>query len=204
MGLFRQAMPYFPYVFHPITVLGVGIAVLVHYEWARQEADRRALWRRLGVFAGAGVLSVLPSAAFMAATGQGVRETTKGNAWQVDALVATGLFVVAGAVWLAWWWYDWGSLVPDAMAVLAAVTVPYAALSPVWNVSGHVMIALMPTLFFTLVDRRFWPSLAVPVVMVPNRVVLDAHTWPQAVGGFLVAAVVVVGTYRLQTGRVVG
>lgn len=124
---------------------------------------------------------------------------TRGNAWQVDALVASGLLVAAGVSWWLWRRYEWGSLVPDAMVALAAVTLPYIALSPFWNVSGHVIMALMPALFLTLVDRRFWPLLAVPVSMVPNRVFLSAHTWAQSIGGFLIAAAVVVGVRVLQT-----
>jgi membrane-associated phospholipid phosphatase len=203
MGLLRQAMVYYPYVFHPITVLGVGIALLIYLEWDRQDADAGALWRRLGALAGAGLLSLAPTAAFMLVTGKGPMQTTRGNAWQIDSLVASGLFIVAGLLWAVWWWYDWGSLVPDGMETLAAVTAPYMVLSPVWNVSGHVIIALMPTLYLTLVDRRFWPSLAIPLVMVPNRILLGTHTWAQTIGGFLIAAVVVVGLTRLQTGDLV-
>ncbi|WP_208023519.1 hypothetical protein [Halorussus pelagicus] len=55
-------------------------------------------------------------------------------------------------------------------------------------------------LYLTLVERRFWPTLAVPVVMVPNRVYLGAHDWAQSVVAVLVVAAVVVGVFRYQTG----
>jgi membrane-associated phospholipid phosphatase len=198
MSLLSPAMEYYPYVFHPITVLGVGILVLIYLEWARQGADRGTLYRRFGAFVGAGAMALIPTVAYMSITGKGIMETTKGNAWQVDALVASGIMIAAGTTWYLWHRFDWGALVPVGMEALAAVTIPYIALSPVWNVSGHVIIALMPTLFLTLVDRRFWPSLAIPVVMVPNRIYLDAHTWAQSIGGFLIAAVIVIVTYWWQ------
>jgi membrane-associated phospholipid phosphatase len=201
MGSLRTAMEVFPYVFHPITVLGVGIIVLIYLEWDAQDADRSMFWRRVGGFLGAGVLSLIPTGTYWLYVGSGLFELTKGNAWQVDALVASGLFVAAGLTWWLWRRYEWGPLVPEAMEILAAVTVPYAALSPVWNVSGHVLIALVPALYLTLVDRRFWPLLSVPVLMVPNRVYLSAHTWAQSVGGFLIAGAVVLSVHRLRARR---
>lgn len=191
-------MTYYPYVFHPITVIGGCVLLLVHHEWARQGAERSALWRRVGAFLAAGLLALVPTAAYFAVAGAGVVQSTMGNSWVMDALVASG-FVIAGVTtWYLWRRSDWGEFVPGAMVVLLAVTVPYAALSPFWNISGHVISSLMPVLYLTLVARKFWPLLAIPLVMVPNRIVLDAHTWSQSIGGFLVAAVITVGLYWRQ------
>lgn len=197
-GLFDRAMEAFPFVFHPTTVLGVGILLLVHYEWDHQGADRSELWVRAGAFLGGGVLALLPTAAFMLVTGQGVMETTQGNVWRVDWLVGGGVLISAGVTWLLWRHFEWGSLVPVAMEALALAMVPYLALSPFWNVSGHVIIALLPTLYLTLVDRKFWPLNLVPIAMVPNRVYLDAHTWGQVVGGFLITAAITILVFRHQ------
>ena len=201
MDPLTTVMQYYPYVFHPVTVLGVGTLVLIHYEWARQAADRSVLGRRVLGFLGAGVLSLAPTGAYMLLTGAGPAETMSGNAWQVDALVAGGVVIAAGGTWYLWTRLDWGPLVPTAMQAIVAATVPYGLLSPVWNVSGHVVIALAPTLYLALVDRTFGGLLAVPVVMVPNRVYLDAHTWAQAVGGFAIATVAVTGVYWIENGR---
>ena len=81
------------------------------------------------------------------------------------------------------------------------MTVPYAALSPFWDISGHVIFALTPTLYLALVDRKYAPLLAVPVVMVPNRVYLNAHSLAQSVVGFAVAAAIVFGLYRVRARR---
>ncbi|UPW00650.1 phosphoesterase [Halorussus gelatinilyticus] len=200
MNAFDTAMELYPYVFHPGVMVGIGAVVLIHYEWAEQDADRAAFARRLGAFLAAGASSLVPTAAYVLVTGQGLYQVTKGNAWQVDALVASGVLFAAGVTWLVWHRFDWGSLVPGYMEALAAATVPYAALSPFWNFSGHVTMALVPTLYLTLVERRFWPTLAVPVVMVPNRVYLGAHDWAQSVAAFLVIAAVVAAAYWYQTG----
>lgn len=197
-SLFDSAMETFPFVFHPTTVLGVGILLLIHYEGYHRGADRNELWIRAGAFLGSGVLALLPTVAFMLVTGQGVMETTRGNVWQVDWLVGGGVLISAAVTWLLWTRFEWGPLVPGAMEALALAMVPYLALSPFWNVSGHVIVALLPTLYLTLVDRKFWPLNLVPLVMVPNRVYLGAHTWGQVVGGFLLAAAITVLVYRRQ------
>lgn len=198
MALVSRAMQYYPYVFHPITVLGVGILLLLYHEWNHQSADAATLWRRVGAFLGAGGLALLPTVAYFVLTGANPIQATQGNRWQMDALVAIGLFIAAGVTWFLWRRFDWGPVIPTFMEALAAVTIPYLALSPVWNVSGHVMIALTPTLYLALVDRKFWPGLVIPAVMVPNRVFLDAHTWAQSIGGFLIAAIIIIGLYLVR------
>ena len=199
MDVVYQAATYYPYVFHPITLVCLGTVLLIYHEWGRQGADRSALYRRLGVFVGAGALSLVPSAAYILVTGKGPVAVTQGNGWQVDALVASGLFVVSGTLWAVWRRYDWGETVPGGMAALALVTVPYIGLSPVWNISGHVILSLWGPLYLTLVNRKFWPLLAIPVLMVPDRVIVNAHTWAQSVGAFLLASLLVIGLYYLQT-----
>lgn len=201
MGLLASAMRYYPYIVHPITVLGVGIVVLIHHEWAQQDVPRAALWRRIGLFLATGLLALLPTGAYFLIRGVNPIAATQGNSWQMDALVASGLFIVAALMWVLWRRFDSGPLVPGAMQTLIAVTVPYIALSPIWNVSGHVIIALMPTLYLTLLDRTFWPTLLIPIVMVWNRIYLNAHTWAQSIGGLLIATAIVIGVYRLQMSK---
>ena len=200
MSAFEQAMAYYPYVFHPITVLGAGILLLIHHEWAREGADRSALWHRVGGFLGAGLLGLVPTVAYFAITGANPVESTVGNSLRMDALVAGGIFIASAVTWFLWGRFDWGKLVPGLMVSVAATTVPYAVFSAFWNISGHVIISLTPALYLTLVDRKFWPLLAIPVVMIPNRIVLNAHTWTQSIAGFVVAAVIVLALYWLQTG----
>lgn len=200
MSLLSTAMAYYPYVFHPAVLIGGGLLILIAYEWRRQDEPRGTLRRRVGVFLAAGVASLLPTAAYVVASGKSPMQVTQGNAWQVDALVAGGVLVVCAVLWYCWTRFDWGTRVPGGALTLAAVTVPYVALSPVWNVSGHVIFAVTPTLYLTLTDARFWPLLAVPAVMIPNRVYVEAHTPLQAVGGALLAGAIVFGVYTLRDG----
>lgn len=197
-GLLDTAMRWFPYVFHPTTLLGAGLVTLIYYEWNRQPVDAGELWKRLGGFALAGVFALLPTAVYMLATGQGIMQTTQGNAWQVDWLVAGGVVVTATVLWILWAHFDWGPMVPKGAVALVAATIPYMIASPFWNMSGHVTMALFPALYLTLVDRKFWPTLVIPVLMVPNRLYLDAHTTAQTVGGFVITAIVVVAVYKLR------
>lgn len=200
MAAFSTAMEYFPYVFHPITVVGASVLLLIHHEWTRQGADRAALRRRVGAFLGAGALALVPTVAYFALSGGGIMAATQGKSLRMDALVAGGLVIAAAATWYAWRRYEWGRLVPAAMAVMVANTVPYFAISAVWDISGHVIISLFPALYLTLVDRSFWPLLAVPLVMVPNRVVVGAHTWTQSLVGFALAVALTTGLFWYQTG----
>lgn len=197
-GLLDTVMQLFPYVFHPSTLLGAGLVTLIYYEWNRQPVDTGELWKRLGGFALAGVFALLPTVVYMTVTGQGIMETTQGNAWQVDWLVAGGVIVTSTVLWILWQRFDWGPLVPKAAVALVAATIPYMVASPFWNMSGHVTMALFPALYLTLVDRKFWPTLVIPVVMVPNRLYLDAHSIDQAIGGFVITAAVVVAVYKLR------
>ena len=200
MSLLSDAMTYYPYVFHPITLLGVGTLLAIHYEWAQQGADRSALRRRVAGFLGAGVLALVPTVTFFVVTGANPIESTQGNSWVMDTLVASGVLIVAAVTWLVWRRFEWGDLVPGMMLTLAVVTVPYIGLSPVWNVSGHVILSLMPALYLTLIDRKFWPLLAIPAVMVPNRLYVDAHTLPQVIGALVIAGAITVGIYWWRAG----
>lgn len=55
------------------------------------------------------------------------------------------------------------------------MTVTVDSSSSVWNGSDSVVVALTPTLCLALVDRTSWPVLAVPWVMVPDRVYSEAR-----------------------------
>ncbi|WP_459191451.1 phosphatase PAP2 family protein [Halosimplex sp. J119] len=198
-GTLQRANELFPYVFHPITVLALGIVLLIHHEWRGQSADRAALWRRIGAFLVAGALALVPTAAYFLLVRGGLSSAVQGSSWQLDEMVASGVLIAAGTTWYVWHRYDWGAIVPDATVTLAAATVPYALLSPFWDISGHVLFALVPTLYLSLLDRRYLPLLAIPVLMIPNRVALDAHTLAQAVAGFAAGAVITLGLYYVRT-----
>lgn len=196
-------MQAYAYLFHPAVALGLGAFLVIHWEWARRSLDRSALYRWLGTFVGAGVLSLAPTAAYMLATGKGPVETMQGNAAQVDVLVGGGILVATGVTWAVWRRFDWGDVTPHLMATYATMSIPYVTLSLFWNVSGHVLLSFTPALYLTLLDRRYWPTLLVPAVMGPNRLVLGAHQPAQVVGAYLIGLAVVVGAFYVRDDRAV-
>jgi len=201
MALLGRAVDLYGYVFHPSIVIGLGTLLLIHYEWAGQSADRSALWTRWGAFLAAGALGFVPTAAFFLLQRGTLSKAFSGSSWQLDMMVASGVVLGATTTWGIWRRYDWGRLVPGGMAALIAVVPPYAVFSPFWDISGHVIFALAPTLYLALLDRTFAPLLAIPVVMVPMRVLVNAHSTLEAVAGFVVAAAIVVAVYVQQSPR---
>jgi hypothetical protein len=108
--------------------------------------------------------------------------------WGPDAVGSAGLAVGVLVIWLGWRLGDWGPLVPEFCLLLVAVTVPHLVVTPLWDVSTHVLYAAVPAGYATLVDRRFAPLAVVALGMVFARPLAGAHTWPQAVGGLVLAA----------------
>jgi hypothetical protein len=126
--------------------------------------------------------------------------------WGPDATGSLGLF--CGILWIRVGWrrFDWGQTVPEVAAVLLVVTVPHLLITPLWDVSSHVLYAVTPAASLTAVDRRFSPLLVIAAGMVVARPLAGAHTWAQSIGG-LVLGLVVVGWWRhhdLPWRRIVG
>ncbi|MFB6140501.1 MAG: phosphoesterase [Halosimplex sp.] len=198
MSLLSRAIELYGYVFHPSTVIGAGALLLIYYERNRQSGERTALWKRVAAFLGAGVLGFVPTIAFFLARSGKLAKAFSGSSWRLDMMVASGVFIGAGVTWAVWRRFEWGQLVPGEMLALIAVIPPYAALSPFWDISGHVIFAVVPTLYLALVDRKFLPLVAIPVLMVPMRVFVDAHSLLESVAGFVVAAVITFGLFSVR------
>ncbi|UIO99925.1 hypothetical protein Hbl1158_00695 [Halobaculum sp. CBA1158] len=164
-------------VFAPeLFVLLCGLIAL-GYEWRR--ASRRSL---AGLAARIGVLGVGWGVAF--AVYQGLpRLLAAAPAWTTDATGSVGLG--AGLLVIRGWWRraGWGAVVPEYALVLVAVTVPHLVITPVWDVSSHVLYAVVPAGVLTLVDRRAAPLVVVALGMVVARPLAGAHTWGESIGG---------------------
>jgi hypothetical protein len=91
----------------------------------------------------------------------------------------------------------WRSIIPLGVVAILVTVVPYALISLAWNISGHVVFTLVPTLYLTLVDRRFAPLLLILSIMVPNRPIVEMHPWPQAIAGFLLGLACIAVTTKL-------
>ncbi|USZ67360.1 hypothetical protein NGM10_11525 [Halorussus salilacus] len=112
-------------------------------------------------------------------------------AWGSDLTGSLGVGIGMLLIGVAWWARGWGTHVPRFAAVLFAVTVVHAAVTPFWDASSHVAYTAAPAGYLAVADRRFAPVLAVPVGMVAARPLAGAHTWLESVGGFALAAVFV-------------
>lgn len=186
---FLAFMRVYETAFHPIWYAAAAGLLVVGYEWVHSDLGEGSLSRRLGAFSVAAVVAVVPAAVYLLATPARFGPTFVNPSWQVDVANAFGILLAVGILWGVWRAYDWGDLVPGAALVLVGTLLPYAAIAPFWNISGHVSFTAAPTYYLLLVDRRFWPLLAVPALMVVNRPVLGWHTWLQSIAGLGLAAV---------------
>ncbi|NHX35087.1 MULTISPECIES: hypothetical protein [Halolamina] len=177
-------------VFAPELFVLVATLSLVGYE-RRIDPALGPLARRVGVVAGAWVL------AFAVYQG-GPQVVGTGVPGGEDFYAALGLIVAFGAIALAWRRLNWGSLVPPYAALLVVTSVLHLVVVPLWDASNHVIYAAVPAGALVAADRRFAPLLAVPLVLVWSRVTTGAHTVDEAVGGLLVAGVVLGGAFALD------
>lgn len=189
-------------VFHPLWFAAMTGLVLVVYEWSRNSGDRSELGVRLGVLLGVLAVGSLPALGYVLLSPVAIGVAFTNPPWQVDVASAVGVVVTAAGLWFVWRHYDWGKLVPGGALVLVATLVPYAAIAPFWDISGHVTFTTALSLYLALVDRRFAPVVLVALVMIVNRPYLGAHTWLQSIAGFVLAVVVVAGvvTFVLDDG----
>lgn len=122
--------------------------------------------------------------------------------WGPDFTGSLGLSAGLLVIWSVWRAQDWGALVPEFSLLLVAVTVPHLLVTPFWDVSSHVLYAAVPAGYLALMDRRFGPFLVVPAGMVFSRPLAGAHTWPESVGGLVLAALFLAGfAYFRDSGR---
>lgn len=104
--------------------------------------------------------------------------------WGPDATGSGGLAVGITVIWAVWRSLDWGRHVPEFSLLLVAITVPHLAVTPFWDISTHVLYAVVPAGYLLWLDRRLAVLSVVPVVMVVARPLAGAHTWLQSVVGF--------------------
>jgi len=158
----------------------------------RPPSSRRGTLARLGVVAGAWVLAfaIYQSAPLVFA---------RTPAWGDDLFGGLGLAAGFAFVALVWTRRRWGRLVPEFAALLIAVTVVHSIVTPLWNVSSHVLYAATPSGYLGVVDRRFAPLIVVPLGMVVSRPLVGAHTWLQSVAGLLLAGFFVAAFVRFRS-----
>lgn len=112
-----------------------------------------------------------------------------------DLLAVSGLFLAIMIAMLGLIKGIYNGVILRAINYLIALSIPYAIISYFWNISGHVAYTTAPVLFLIHLDRRWWPLLVIPLIMVVNRPMVQAHTLEQSIAGFLLASVVFLGFY---------
>jgi len=161
--MLADAAQFYSDVFTPeLFVLLCGLC-LIGYEWSGL-ADRSwtGLGARLGVLALGWTIGL--------AIYEGVPllfETVP--TWGPDATGSAGLGVGVLVIWLGWRVRAWGEYVPVFSGLLVAVTIPHLLVTPFWDISTHVLYAVVPAGYLLTVDRRFAPLAVIAVGMVFAR-----------------------------------
>lgn len=168
-------------------VLVTTLLLMVYETGVRNDGwDARGLGARLG--------TVLVAWALAFAVYQGGPALVSGPVpGGEDFFASVGLIVGFAAIWTAWRRWAFGPLVPTYCLLLVATSAVHVVVVPVWDISSHVVYAAVPVGYLTTVDRRFAPLAAIPLALVWSRLVLDAHTIGQSVGGVVLAVALVAG-----------
>lgn len=183
-------------LFTPELFLLLTTLLLVGYE-RRRDLSPWPLAARIGGVAAAWVVAFAVYQGGAAVVGTGV---PGGD----DFFAALGLIAAFAGIGLVWRRRDWGPLVGPYAALLVVTSLLHLVVVPLWNASSHVIYAAVPAGVLVATDRRFAPLLAVPPLLVWSRIATGAHTVDEAVGGLVVAGVVLGGAFalgRLPAGR---
>ncbi|WP_436930601.1 hypothetical protein [Halosimplex halobium] len=119
--------------------------------------------------------------------------------WGTDATGSVGLAIGILVIWVGWRIWDWGSIVPEFALLLVGVTVPHLLITPFWDISSHVLYAMAPAGYLSLVDQRFVPLVVVALGMVVARPLAEAHTWLQSIGGLALALAFLLALSRVHS-----
>ena len=187
--MFEQAAHAFSEVFAPEFFLFLCGLLAIGYEWHRETAQTLG-----GLGMRVCVLGLGWAVAF--AVYEGAPRALGPVPGGTDVTGSVGLGVGLLVVREVWRRREWGRLVSEYAASLVAVTVPHLLITPVWDLSSHVLYAATPVGVLLSADERFAPLVAVPVLMVFGRPLAGAHTWAQSVAGLLLAVAVLCARRR--------
>jgi hypothetical protein len=177
-------------VFAPELFVLFAALLLVGYE-GRDDLAPTSLAPRLGAVVGAWAL------AFAVYQG-GPAVVDTGVPGGDDFFAALGLIVAFAGIAFAWRQFDWGGLVPPYAVLLIVTSLLHLVVVPLWDASSHVIYAAVPAGALVAADRRFTPLLLVAPLLVWSRIATGAHTVGEAVGGLVVAVVVLAGALALD------
>lgn len=114
--------------------------------------------------------------------------------WIADLFAGLGITVGFSVITVIWIRNGWGHLLPELAVVLIALTIIHSVLVPVWNISSHVAYTAASVGYLLTLSRRFLPTVLIPSGMILSRPLIGAHTWGEAIGGGIVA-ILVLGSF---------
>jgi len=185
----HEFMSVYQDVFHPLPVLVASSLALVHWDWIRQQRSVFSLLGRTITLGAVIVGAVGTLIGVHLRTSIDVWQLRRAGFWELDVAMAGLLFGASLVVLLLWTVFGWGRKMRLAAGLLAATAIPYGIISVYWNISGHVVFTLVPTFYLVLQDRRFFPLLFIPLVMIPNRPMVTEHTLAESIGGAILAVI---------------
>jgi uncharacterized membrane protein YidH (DUF202 family) len=186
-------------VFHPMPVLTACSLLLVTREWVHDGTRLTSYVARTSTLLAAIALTTAGFAYVQFRTDIPIWAYRREGFWELDLAMSAVLVGVCATIWFLWRYFNWDERTRRATVLLSATAVPYAWISMHWNISGHVLFTLVPTLYLALVDRRYLPLLVIPLVMIPNRPMVSRHTLEQSFGSVALGVVCLVVVVKLHT-----
>lgn len=183
MELLAQFMGVYRHLLHPVTVLVLVASILSWRDWRREESPPASLAGRLATILAVAVLGLVVLGLVVNTTRVTLVELFFARGWYADPVLSALLVLASGLLLALWRANGWGRPVREAARASIITAVPFAVISLYFNVSGHVTFTVVPVAYLIALDRRYWPLLLVPALMVVNRPFVGMHTWPESVAG---------------------
>jgi len=105
--------------------------------------------------------------------------------WVEDLFAVAGLATASVLTLVMWSHFGFGDVIPRVTISGLAVAMTFMAISPFWNVSGHVAFTTLMTGLLVLSNPAWIVLTPLPLIMIFNRVFLKKHTLAESAGGFV-------------------
>jgi len=121
--------------------------------------------------------------------------------WIEDLFAVAGLIIAASLTYYIWKKKNYGKEMIGAIVATVSVVIPYTLISPFWNISGHVAFTTAPVVYLYTLDKKFVWLFFVPIIMLVNRPVVNAHTIEESVCGFILGLLALTGTWYIRRSK---
>ncbi|WP_052302951.1 phosphatase PAP2 family protein [Archaeoglobus veneficus] len=169
-------------MFNPKYFLLLSAVLIVFYDWKNSSHDSRHLFGRLAVISACYAIGIETMDFLLQ---QVYAHSSSFPQYLEDFSAIAGMMLGLTLSVALWRKLGYGREVICGALGLIAVSVPYTAISYIWNISGHVTFTAAPVTYLTALDRRLAILYVIPAIMVLNRPVVGAHTVLQSVAGLI-------------------